>query len=52
MIRPRVGSFLYSKDEIGVMKEDIRIFKQEGATGVVFGVLMANGQVNIETTRT
>ena len=33
------------------MKEDIRIFKQEGATGVVFGVLTTYGQVNIETTR-
>jgi len=51
MIRPRTGSFLYSEAEIEVMKEDIRIFKQEGAAGVVFGVLTTYGQVNIEATR-
>lgn len=51
MIRPRIGSFLYTEDEIEVMKEDIRIFKEEGADGVVFGVLTTYGQVNVETTR-
>ena len=51
MIRPRTGSFLYSEAEIEVMKEDIRIFKEAGADGVVFGVLTTYGQVNIEITR-
>ena len=51
MIRPRTGSFLYSEAEIEVMKEDIRIFKDEGAVGVVFGVLTTYGQINIEATR-
>ncbi|KAF9647434.1 hypothetical protein BDM02DRAFT_3117000 [Thelephora ganbajun] len=51
MIRPRIGSFLYSEAEIEVMKEDIRIFKEEGADGVVFGVLTTYGQINVETTR-
>jgi copper homeostasis protein len=50
MIRPRTGSFLYSDAEIEVMKEDIRIFKQERASGVVFGVLTTYGQVDTETT--
>jgi len=51
MIRPRIGSFLYSEGEIEVMKEDIRIFKEAGADGVVFGVLTTYGQVNVDTTR-
>lgn len=51
MIRPRTGSFLYSEAEIEIMKEDIRIFKEEGANGVVFGVLTTYGQINVETTR-
>ena len=51
MIRPRTGSFLYSEAEIDVMKQDIQIFKEEGADGVVFGVLTTYGQINIETTR-
>jgi len=51
MIRPRIGSFLYSEEEVEVMKQDIRIFKDEGADGVVFGVLTTYGQINLETTR-
>ena len=51
MIRPRIGSFLYSEAEIQVMKEDIRVFKDEGADGVVFGVLTTYGQINVETTK-
>jgi len=51
MIRPRIGSFLYSEGEIEVMKEDIRIFKEAGADGVVFGVLTTYGQVNVEITK-
>jgi len=51
MIRPRIGSFLYSEAEIEVIKEDIRIFKEEGTDGVVFGVLTTYGQINVEATR-
>ena len=39
MIRPRGGDFLYSDDEFYVMKEDIRILKEGGADGIVFGIL-------------
>ena len=39
MIRPRSGDFLYSKDEINVMKQDIIHLKNAGADGFVFGIL-------------
>ncbi|TFY83347.1 hypothetical protein EWM64_g666 [Hericium alpestre] len=46
MIRPRIGDFLYSVDEIAVMREDIRAFKEIGVDGVVLGVLDADGDVD------
>lgn len=46
MIRPRGGDFCYSDPEIEVMQEDIRIFKSEGADGIVFGILNPDGSVD------
>lgn len=46
MIRPREGNFVYSKDEIDVMAEEICIFSSIGADGFVFGVLNEDGRVN------
>lgn len=51
MVRPRTGDFLYSKADLEVMLEDIQIFKSQGVSGVVFGVLTAEGKVNIEQTK-
>lgn len=45
MIRPREGNFIYSADELDVMKEEIRIFSSLGADGFVFGVLNEDGSV-------
>lgn len=39
MIRPRGGDFLYTEEEFEVMKEEIKILKEAGADGVVFGIL-------------
>lgn len=48
MIRPRGGDFVYSMDDIEVMKEEIRIFSSMGADGFVFGILTPDGKVNSE----
>lgn len=39
MIRPKAGYFFYSGHDIGVMKEEIRLLRDLGADGFVFGVL-------------
>jgi len=52
MIRPRVGGFLYSREEVAIMLEDIRIFKELGLgnqlRGFVLGVLNMEGRVDVE----
>ena len=51
MIRPRGGDFLYSDEEFQTMLRDIEHARKAGATGVVFGILTADGKVNVERTR-
>lgn len=51
MIRPRAGDFFYSQEELGVMLEDIGLFKGNGVAGVVLGVLNLDGTVDIPRTR-
>ena len=46
MVRPRTGDFVYSEEELGVMRHDISIFKKYGVQGVVFGVLTAAGDID------
>jgi copper homeostasis protein len=48
MIRPRGGDFLYSSDEFEIMKSDIRMAKELGADGVVFGILLPGGTIDVE----
>lgn len=48
IIRPRGGDFLYSKEEIGEMIHDIRMAKEIGADGLVFGCLLPDGKVDKE----
>ena len=48
MIRPRGGDFLYSDDEFEIMKSDVRMAKELGADGVVFGILLPGGTIDME----
>ena len=50
MIRPRGGDFLYTDDEFAAMEADIAAAKAEGADGVVFGLLLADGRIDIART--
>ena len=48
MIRPRLGSFVYSDTEIETMLEDINVFKDESRVkGFVFGCLTPFGEVDV-----
>ncbi|KAG6814145.1 hypothetical protein H0H92_002140 [Tricholoma furcatifolium] len=48
MIRPRTGDFLYSDEEVEVMLEDIRVFKEHNVRGIVVGMLDKDGRVDVE----
>ena len=47
IIRPRGGDFLYSPLELEIMLHDIKVARQLGADGVVFGCLTAKGDIDI-----
>jgi copper homeostasis protein len=51
MIRPRGGEFLYSDLEFELMRRDVAHAKRLGADGVVFGLLTADGRVDVPRTR-
>jgi len=50
IIRPRGGDFLYSDFDYRIMEENIHIAREEGINGVVLGILMADGHVDVERT--
>ena len=50
IIRPRGGSFEYSKEEAEIMIEDIKTCKELGAYGVVIGALKGN-KIDLELTK-
>jgi copper homeostasis protein len=51
MIRPRGGDFVYDVFEEEIMRKDIDLAKKLGANGVVLGVLLADGQVDVARTK-
>lgn len=51
IIRPRGGDFLYTPLELERMEEDIRICRDLGVDGVVFGCLTEEGEVDKEANR-
>jgi copper homeostasis protein len=50
LIRPRAGGFVYSDRELAVMRRDIEAAIALGASGVVLGVLDAEGRIDRERT--
>ena len=48
MVRPRSGNFIYSENEFLQMQETILFCKEQNCNGVVFGILNANNEVDIE----
>jgi copper homeostasis protein len=50
MIRPRGGDFLYSDEEFGIMRHDVVLCKELGCDGVVFGLLLRDGKVDVSRT--
>jgi copper homeostasis protein len=51
IVRPRGGDFCYSEEEFDVMRRDIEIAKRAGADGVVLGILLPSGRIDIARTR-
>ena len=50
MVRPRGGDFCYSDIEFEMMKSEILWFKQNGANGIVLGLLNSDGTVDKKRT--
>lgn len=47
LIRPRFGDFCYSKYEVEIMREQIRMFREAKAQAVVIGVLDTDGNLDL-----
>lgn len=48
LLRPRFGDFLYTDYEFEVLKENVKLFKKQGAAAVVIGILKADGTLDLE----
>lgn len=51
MIRPRAGGFCYSAGEFKVMQRDVESALAEGVDGIAFGILTAEGAIDLERCR-
>lgn len=50
LVRPRGGGFVYSADELEVMRADVRLLRGLGAGGLVLGVLDERSRVDLDVT--
>lgn len=51
MIRPRKGDFVYSEEELQQMEKEIDIAKNNGAAGIVFGLLTPENRIDVVNTQ-
>ncbi|RYY21688.1 MAG: copper homeostasis protein CutC [Cytophagaceae bacterium] len=51
LIRPRPGGFVYSPDELAIMRDDVAMCRKLGCAGVVLGALDAAGRVDVAACR-
>lgn len=51
LIRLRPGDFCYTKEDVDVMCEDIRVCAREGVDGVVVGALTPEGDLDVAAVR-
>ncbi len=51
MLRPRAGDFVYDDVEFDAMRLGIERLRQRGAQGVVFGILLPDGRLDVERMR-
>ena len=47
LLRPRFGDFCYTDYEHEIIKQEIQMFKELGADGVVIGTLKSDGSLNL-----
>lgn len=48
LIRPRFGDFLYTDAEFQMILDDVKLFRELGADGVVVGCLTAEGDLDLD----
>lgn len=46
LMRPRFGDFCYNEYEMAELTEQVKVFREEGADGVVIGVLRPDGSLD------
>ncbi len=51
MVRPRAGGFGYSEAEMASMERDVEAAVEAGADGIVFGILQADGRIDLARCR-
>lgn len=50
IIRPRGGDFLYSEEEFQIMLHDVKLCRELSCDGVVIGMLLADGRIDLSRT--
>lgn len=51
LVRPRAGNFVYNSGEFAQMKQEIAALGGENVQGIVTGVLLPDGSVDVQRTR-